>query len=147
MRRDAAGWIAAGAGAVVLLLAGCATPTPPRAELAQARLAVDEAAEAEASRYAAAAYAEARDRLRAAEQAAADEDFVTARRLAEQAQAQAELAETRARAEQTSQQLAEFRESVEALERETERSTQRQLESPLPVSPVPARSPLEGVDR
>ena len=114
------GWLAAGAMA---LLAGCATDStpPPRAELARAELAVSQAEQANASRYAPVPLSEARDRLQMARTALANERNAEARRLAEQAQANAELAVAQTQAERSEQLAAENLKNVETLREELRR--------------------------
>ena len=74
-----------------LVLAGCATASPPEADLAAARAALLQA-EPVAHRYASAELGLAQAKLARAEQAMAREDWRTARRLAEEAEVDARYA-------------------------------------------------------
>ena len=105
-----------------MLLVGCGSnPPPPTDTLAQAELAVKQAAQSEAGQYAGADLALAQDKLARSRDALAAEDHVRARRLAEQALVDAELAEARAEAERQVRTAAELRGSVDALQMEANR--------------------------
>lgn len=106
------------ATAGLLSLSGCASVPPPREEVAEARLALSEAREAEASQYAPAELRSARKKLEAAEEAMSKDNYTKARRLAEQAFVDAQLAEAKAQAELQRQEVEELRESIETLRRE-----------------------------
>ncbi|HUQ73115.1 MAG TPA: DUF4398 domain-containing protein [Burkholderiales bacterium] len=77
--------------ALFIVLAGCATVSPPGAELAAARTAVIQA-EPAARRYAPDELRLAQEKLARAEQAMAREQWGEARRFAEQAEVDARLA-------------------------------------------------------
>src|SRR5688572_16668812 len=85
------------ATATALLLVGCAADPPsPKDELEAARLAVLQAEGSLAQTNAVEEVALARSKLRRAEAAYEDENYVIARRLAEQALIDARMAEVRA---------------------------------------------------
>lgn len=105
----------------MLGLNGCASGPPPRQEMAAADFAVNEAEEAEASRYAPVDLRNARKKLEAAERAMASRDHKEARRLAEQAFVDAQLAETKARTAVQLQNAAILRQSIETLRYELKR--------------------------
>lgn len=104
--------------ASTLGLNGCASGPPPRQEMAVADFAVNEAEEAEASRYAPVDLRSARNKLGAAERAMAEGDYVEARRLAEQALVDAQLAEAKARTATQLRNVEALRQSVETLRNE-----------------------------
>lgn len=109
--------------ALLVPLVGCAgkeTP-PPRAELAQAELAIEQAQGAEAAQYAPLQLREARERLTAARDAAYQEEYTRSRRLAQQAQVSAELALAQAQTERTEMLAREALEGVETLRAELDR--------------------------
>ena len=76
---------------IALVLAACASASPPATELASARAAIEQAAPF-ASHYAPAELAAAQKKLERAEQALARDDRVQARRLAEAAEVDARFA-------------------------------------------------------
>ncbi|WP_310384985.1 DUF4398 domain-containing protein [Roseateles sp.] len=104
---------------LVLLLAACAG-TPPTAQMAVSKAAV-ERADASAAVDAPVEMAAARQKLAAANAAFANKDFELARRLAEQAEADAALAEGQARSVRSAKALAEVREGIRQLRDEMSR--------------------------
>ena len=104
---------------LVLLLAACAS-TPPTAQMAVAKAAV-ERADTSAAVDAPVEVAAARQKLSLANTAFANKDFELARRLAEQAEADAALAEGRARSVRSAKALAEVREGIRQLRDEMSR--------------------------
>ena len=76
---------------IALVLAACASASPPATELASARAAIEQAAPF-ASHYAPAELAAAQKKLEREEQALARDDRVQARRLAEAAEVDARFA-------------------------------------------------------
>jgi len=112
----------AAAGAVTVLLAGCATAPAPREQMAVARTAVADADAAGATRYDAIDINRAHEKLSAATLALGAHDYDQARRYAEEAEADANLAATRTRSAKTQNAVAEVRESLRALRAEISRS-------------------------
>lgn len=102
----------------LLAAGGCASVPAPNQELTLARAAIDEAAEADAQRYASRELTSARRNLDRAEAAVQREEHVVAGRLAEQARADAELAAATARAVQAEQAAQAIDQSIEALRQE-----------------------------
>jgi hypothetical protein len=104
--------------AAVLALTACASTPNPRAEMATARAAVENARRAEAGQFAVSEMMEAQDRLTAAERAHAAEEYATARRAAEQAKVSAELAEEKTRLAKATKSKAELDDALRALRAE-----------------------------
>ncbi len=103
------------------LLAGCVGEPRPAGELARAKTLIDQADSANVQRYAAADLEQARDKLQAAEKAAADDENAVARNRANEAAADAELATARARAREAQQAAEETQKNLEALREEAHR--------------------------
>jgi hypothetical protein len=96
-------WLAAGAAATLipiagLPVAGCASGQPPKAEIALATDAVSDAERAGAVEYAPVELNQARQRLSDAQAASRNEDYRAAARLAEEAVADAKLARLKTQA-------------------------------------------------
>jgi hypothetical protein len=105
-----------------IALAACASAPPPTEQLAAGKSAVQAAQLAGASEHAPVALAQAASKLRAAETAMREEQFVEARRLAQEATVDAELAQAlagSARAQHSAQQVDQ---SIRALRSELEAS-------------------------
>jgi len=108
---------------VILLAGACASaPPPPTRSLDAARTAVTNAEKAEAGRYASPELSEARDKLAAADVAAARENMVVAKQLGEQAQVEAELAAAKTEAAKAKAVNEQMRVGSEALSDEMERA-------------------------
>lgn len=107
------------AAAALLAAGGCASTPPPDEEMTLARAAIDEAADADAQRYASRELTSARRNLGRAEQAIQNEEHLVAARLAEQARADAELSAEIARAVQAEQAALAVEQSIETLREET----------------------------
>ena len=108
--------------AVALGLGACATPPMPTDQLALAEQAVRDAERAGAVELAPTEMRDAREKLSAAQRAAGEREAVPARRLAEQAQVDAQLAEATARAEKSARAVSELENSLQTLQRETQRA-------------------------
>jgi hypothetical protein len=114
----------AAAGLVcVSLLAACATVPPPTSSLQAAQLAITNAEQAEAGRYAPAELAEARAKLTAANSAVSDKKMVEAQQLAEQASAEAQLAAARTGQAKAIAVNDEMKRSIATLYQETQRKS------------------------
>ncbi|MDT8384343.1 MAG: DUF4398 domain-containing protein [Gammaproteobacteria bacterium] len=85
-----------GIAGITLLMIGCASMPPPTEQIAVSKATVARAASVGGNEYAPVELKTATEKMNAAEQAMADEDYVKAKRLAEQAQVDAKLAETKA---------------------------------------------------
>lgn len=85
-----------GIAGLTMLMAGCASMSPPTEQMAVSKATVSRATSVGGNEYAPVELRSATEKMSAAEQAMDNEDYVKARRLAEQAQADAKLAETRA---------------------------------------------------
>ena len=106
--------------AVALLALGgaCATPPPPRAEVARAEQAVARAEQEGASEHAPLVLHEAEEELAYAKRAMREERWREARRSAELARAQAELATATAQRARAQVLVEELSETLDALEEE-----------------------------
>jgi hypothetical protein len=105
------------AAAVAVLLTACASsPEVDPRQIQQAEIAIDEAQEVNASRFAAGTLARAEERLMDAREAMDRDDNDRARRLLEEAVVLAELAEARALEKNSEQSLAQIRENLNVLE-------------------------------
>lgn len=103
--------------AAALLLAACATtPDVDPRQVQQAEIAIDEAKEVNASRFAAGTLARAEERLMDAREAMEADDNDRARRLLEESVVLAELAEAKALEKDSEQSLAQIRENLNVLE-------------------------------
>jgi len=103
-----------------LALAACASPPPPKEQMAVANSAVDQATGNAAE--APAELGVARDKLTRANAAMARQDYVAARQLADEAAADAALAQATARSARASRALAEVRQSIQQLQAQLNRS-------------------------
>lgn len=106
--------------AAAVLFGACADP--PKRKLARAELAVEEATGAETAEHAPLELHRAQEKLRAAREAADDEEYDRARRLAEQALVDAQLAQAKADAEARVENAEAVRESIEMLAGEAQRT-------------------------
>jgi hypothetical protein len=106
--------------------------TPPaQAEIMQARASIEEATQAGATEYGSAQLALAREKLRAAEDAAADDDVDRARRLAVEADLDADFAAAISRNRETQRLASEVRDGLRTLEQELERAEPAPRSAPL----------------
>lgn len=114
---------AAALAGVILLAGACAsTPPVPTRSLDAARTAVTNAEKAEAGRYASPELSEARDKLAAADVAAAKKNMVVAAQLSEEARVEAELAAAKTEAAKAIAVNKQMRVGSEALSDEMERA-------------------------
>jgi hypothetical protein len=109
---------------ISILLSGCASAPPATQDIARARTLIDQAAQRNAQRYAAADLNAAREKLRLA--VAADQRGRNERAadLAEAAAADAQLALARVESAEAKRAAEEIQRSVEALRRETRRTSE-----------------------
>lgn len=80
---------------VAMFMTGCASMPPPTEQIAVSKATVTRATSVGGSEFAPVELKSATEKMNAAEQAMADEDYLRAQRLAEQAQVDAKLAETK----------------------------------------------------
>lgn len=104
-----------------LLALGCAAKVAPVENITGAAMAIKEAENSNAGVYAPLELRLAEEKLNAAKQAMAREDYRQAQRLADEALADAQLAEAKSRAEKSKITAEEMRESIETLKHEIER--------------------------
>lgn len=107
----------------VLGVTGCSAARPPEAQVAQAELAVRQAAESKAPVYAATEFRVAQEKAQGAQRAMSAEEYDQARRLAEQAVTDAQLAQARANAAEARKNTEEVRTTMDALRSEANRPT------------------------
>jgi len=107
----------------VLGVAGCSAARPPEADVAQAELAVRQAAESKAPVYAPSEFRVAQEKTLGAQRAMSAEEYTLARRLAEQAVTDAQLAQARAGAADAQKNTEEVRKTMNALQSEANRPT------------------------
>jgi len=109
--------------AALMVASGCSTVGPPKAEIAAADLAIQDATKSMAPQYAPLELRMARDKLDKAQRAMNNEEYIDARRLAEEALVDAELAEAKASSEDARRAANELQQSLETLRREAERAS------------------------
>lgn len=107
----------------VLGVTGCSAARPPEAAVAQAELAVRQAAESKAPVYAPSELRIAQEKSLGAQRAMSAEEYDQARRLAEQAITDAQLAQARAGAADAQKNTEEVRKTMNALQSEANRPT------------------------
>ncbi len=107
----------------VLGATGCSSARPPEAAVAQAELAVRQAAESKAPVYAPTELRVAQEKSQGAQRALSAEEYDQARRLAEQAVTDAQLAQARANAAEAQKNTEEVRKTINALRSEANRPT------------------------
>jgi hypothetical protein len=111
------------AALAAVLLAGCATTSPPPTEqFAVARAAVSDAVGAGAAEYAPGTLLSAQDKLDKATRAMNDRAYGDARRYAEAAEVDARLAASTARSRKAQRAVAEVESGIRALREEIARS-------------------------
>ena len=107
----------------VLGVTGCSSARPPEAAVAQAELAVRQAAESKAPVYAPGELRIAQEKSMGAQRALSAEEYDQARRLAEQAVTDAQLAQARANAMEAQKNTQEVHKTINALQSEANRPT------------------------
>jgi len=116
-------WIGIPLVCSVLGVTGCSASRPPVAEVAQADLAVRQAAESKAPVYAPTELRVAEEKLSSAHDAMATDEYTEARRLAEQATVDARLAQARGNAADAQRNTQELRKTIDVLRTEAARPT------------------------
>lgn len=118
---------AAGAVLVALFLSACSsTPLPPIGPLSDAKIAIDNAEQAEARQYAGAELEEAKTQFELAEKAVEAENMTEAERLALQSRVAAELAVARTEATKAAAINRDMERGAEALDEEMQRQGEQQ---------------------
>jgi hypothetical protein len=117
----------AGGAALLLILAGCGTPskTAATAQVAVSRNAVENAASAGATELAPAEMGSARTKMMRANEALARKDYALALDLATQAEADAQLAQSKAGSDKASRAAAALQEDIRVLRAEVERANRQ----------------------
>ena len=113
-----------GIAGIAMFMAGCAStqPPPPTEQIAVSKATVTRATSVGGNEYAPVELKSATEKMNAAEQAMADEDYVKAKRMAEQAEVDAKLAETKAALAKAELAIRNAEESNRILREEMERS-------------------------
>ena len=106
-------------------LAGCSSTGTPIAEMSAAKTALIAAESEGAQQYSPVAMDRAKEKLKRAEAANANQKYDEARRLAEEAQADAELAQAVADQSETELAVKELEDSIQILREEIERARSR----------------------
>lgn len=119
--RTIAGVLFPAVAGVMMVLTGCASIPPPTGQLAVSKTAVAEAASAGSNEFAAVELRSATEKMTAAEQAMAEEDYLRAQRLAEQAQVDADVAKTKTALAKAQVAVANAKESNRVLREEVGR--------------------------
>jgi len=96
----------------------CASSPTPREEIAQARLAIDQAAQDDAERHAPGEMKKAREKLDRAQEMMRRERYTAARRLADEAKVDAQIAEAKATRQRAKSTVKSMKETVEMLKKE-----------------------------
>ena len=116
-------WLGVSIVCSVLAVAGCSAARPPVAQVAQAELAVSQAAQSKASVYAPTDLRIASEKLASAHHDMVINDYNDARRLAEQAVIDAQLAQAKANAAEAQYNAEEVRKTIATLRSEALRTT------------------------
>jgi len=110
--------------AVTLLMAGCASVPPPSAQMAVAKVEVNNAMSAGGNEYAPVQLKAAMDELNEAEKAMAVKDYEQARAMAERAEVDAKLAAATARSVKAQKAAETVKADVRVLRNELDRKQQ-----------------------
>lgn len=108
----------------VALMAGCASGTPPEAELVRSQSAITDAVSAGATELAPMELKAAQDHLEQAKKEMAEKNYEVAQRLAEQAELDAKLAATKARSAKAQKTAAGVQDDIRVLQEELNRAQQ-----------------------
>ncbi len=109
----------------VILFAGCSSVPKPVVEMAGAKAQVETAVTNEAGKFAAVELDRAKSKLKRAERALVEKDYLTAKQLADEARSDARLATAKASAARAKQSAQEMKGTVQSMEREIERVQNR----------------------
>lgn len=117
--------ISIGAIAVIsLFIAGCASVPPPTSQIAVSKAAITNANITGGNEFAPLPLNSAMDKMDAAEQAMARQDYLSARNLAEEAQVDAQLAAVTARSAKAQKAVIQLQDDNRVLRQEIDRKTQ-----------------------
>ena len=109
----------------VILFAGCSSVPKPIGEMAGAKAQIETAVTNEAGKFAAVELDRAKGKLRRAERAIVEEEYLTAKQLADEARSDAKLAAAKANAARAKQSAQEMKDAVQSMEREIDRVQER----------------------
>ncbi len=109
----------------VILFAGCSSVPKPIGEMASAKAQIETAVTNEAGKFAAVELDRAKSKLRRAERAVVEEEYLTAKQLADEARSDAKLAAAKANATRAKQSAQEMKDTVQTMEREIDRVQKR----------------------
>jgi len=109
----------------IILFAGCSSVPKPIGEMAGAKAQIETAETNEAGNFAAVELDRAKSKLRRAERAAVEKDYLTAKQLADEARSDARLATAKASAARAKQSAQEMKDTVQSMEQEIERTQRR----------------------
>lgn len=109
----------------VILFAGCSSVPKPIGEIAGAKAQIETAEINEAGKFAAVELDRAKTKLKRAERAVAEKDYLTAKQLADEARSDARLATARAGSARAKQSAQEMNNTVQSMGREIERIQKR----------------------
>lgn len=110
---------------LVILFSGCSSVPKPVGEIARAKAQIDTAVTNEAGRFAAVELDRAKGKLRRAEKAILEKEYLTAKQLADEARSDAKLAAAKANATRAKQSAQEMKDTVQTMEREIDRVQKR----------------------
>jgi hypothetical protein len=110
--------------AAVLLVTGCASFPPPTEQLAVSKAAVSSASAAGGNEFAPLPLRDATEKLEAAEQAMAKENYQQAQQLAEEAEVDAKLSAVTASAVKAQKAVLQLQDDNKVLRQEIDRKTQ-----------------------
>ena len=105
----------------VILFSGCSSVPKPVGEIAGAKAQIEDAETNEASWFAAVELDRAKSKLKRAERAVVEDEYLTAKQLADEAFSDAELAAAKASSARAKQFAQEMKDTVQSMEREIDR--------------------------
>lgn len=110
---------------VVILFSGCSSVPKPVGEIASAKAQIETAVTNDAGKFAAVELDRAKGKLRRAERAILEEEYLTAKQLADEARSDAKLAAAKANATRAKQSAQEMKNTVQTMEQEIDRVQKR----------------------
>ena len=109
----------------VIFFAGCSSVPKPIGEIAGAKAQIETAVTNEAGNFAAVELDRAKSKLRRAERAVEEKEYLTAKQLADEARSDARLATAKASSARAKQSAQDMKDTVQSMEREIERVQNR----------------------
>tara|TARA_R110002073_G_scaffold313359_1_gene485212 strand:+ start:6113 stop:6490 length:378 start_codon:yes stop_codon:yes gene_type:complete len=109
----------------VILFTGCSSVPKPIGEMAGAKAQLETAETNEAGKFAAVELDRAKSKLRRAEKAVVEKDYLTAKQLADEARSDAKLATAKASSARAKQSAQEMKNTVQSMKQEIERAQNR----------------------